>query len=193
MTKRGFDLICSLVGLLLFSPVFLAVAVLVYCDDRWPLFFLQDRAGQDGAPIRVIKFRTMRGGAVTRVGRWLRATGIDEVPQFINVLMGDMSMVGPRPLTREDIERLAWDQPRYAARWSVRPGITGLAQLHGGHSARVSWFLDRRYLQRQSIALDAWMVFLSFVVNIVGKRRVRRWLRGNRVARPEPIHQGKLG
>jgi lipopolysaccharide/colanic/teichoic acid biosynthesis glycosyltransferase len=150
----------------------------VYADDRGPVFFIQHRAGRMRAPIRVFKFRTMEGSRITRVGRWLRATGIDEIPQFINVFRGEMSVVGPRPLTEDDIDRLGWNAPRYAKRWEVRPGITGLAQLYGGHSARISWYLDRRYLKIQSVRLDAAMVFLSFVINLVGKKRIRRWLRG---------------
>jgi len=178
MVKRIFDIVCSFIGIALFLPLLLTVALLIHGEDRGPVFFFQERVGGRRQTIRVFKFRSMRDGEVTRVGRWLRATGIDEVPQFFNVLMGDMSVVGPRPLTQDDIERLGWDESRYDRRWDVRPGITGLAQLHGGRSARVSWFLDLRYLRVQSVWLDAWLVFLSFVVNVVGKRRVRGWLQG---------------
>ena len=183
MTKRCLDIACATVGLALFSPVLLVVAAMIRGEDGGPILFRQDRVGRFGSAFRVFKFRTMRNGEVTGVGRWLRGTGIDEIPQFINVLFGDMSVVGPRPLTRMDIERLGWNIPRYEERWSVRPGITGLAQLYGGYSARVSWYLDRRYLRFQSVLLDLWLIFLSFVVNIVGKQRMRVWLTGRRAAR----------
>ena len=174
--KRAFDIACACIAFLLFTGPLGIVALLVYTEDRGPVFFLQERAGRRRKPIRVFKFRTMQDGRVTRVGRWLRAAGIDEIPQFINVLTGDISVVGPRPLTEDDIVRLGWGTPRFVTRWEVRPGITGLAQLYGGHGAGVSWFLDRRYLQIQSLPLDSTIVFLSFVVNIIGKPRVRSCL-----------------
>ena len=88
-----------------------------------------------------------------------------------------MSVVGPRPLTPDDIERFGWNHARYLARWTVAPGITGLAQLYAGRSGRLSWYLDRLYLRRHTTGLDAGIVVLSFIVNIVGKHRVRVWLR----------------
>ena len=176
MAKRLFDVACALFGLGFFGPVLVLIAIAIVLEDGQSVFFRQDRVGRGRRTVRVFKFRTMRDGVVTRVGRWLRATGIDEIPQFINVLTGDMSMVGPRPLTEVDIERLGWNDDRHAARWHVRPGITGLAQLYGGQGAEHSWFMDRHYMRIGTVPLDAWLVFLSFVVNIVGKKRVRAWL-----------------
>ena len=130
----------------------------------------------------------MRGGEVTRVGRWLRATGLDETGQFLNVLRGDMSMVGPRPLTLDDVKRLGWTRAEYDDRWGTRPGITGLAQLLGGGTARGSLRLDRLYVARRSVGLDTQIIAASFVVNVAGKRRTKGWLRrlralGRRAAR----------
>ena len=96
----------------------------------------------------------MRDGRVTRVGRVLRATGLDELPQFINILRGEMSAVGPRPLTAADIARLGWTAPRFDFRWRVPPGLTGLAQVTGARSGRLSLHLDRGYIARQSLLLD---------------------------------------
>ena len=121
-----------------------------------------------------MKLRTMSRGQVTRIGRWLRATGLDETAQFLNVLRGDMSMVGPRPLTRDDVERLRWTGQAHESRFSMKPGITGLAQLFGGQTAEQSYHLDLRYGRQASAVLDAWLVFLSLVTNFLGKQRTRR-------------------
>jgi lipopolysaccharide/colanic/teichoic acid biosynthesis glycosyltransferase len=177
MMKRGFDLASSIFALLLFSPLLLLVALLIVCDDGRPIFFTQLRLGRCRCPIPILKFRTMRAERVTRVGRWLRGTGIDEIPQFVNVLRGEMSVVGPRPLRQSDVDRLEWNEARYLPRWDVLPGITGLAQLYNDDGARKSWYFDRLYLRIQSIRLDAGIVILSFLVNVFGKRRVRDWLR----------------
>lgn len=114
---------------------------------------------------------------MTRVGGWLRRTGLDELPQFVNVCRGEMSIVGPRPLTVEDVTRLDWSSASHDWRFRMKPGITGIAQLAGGRSARHSARLDRLYLRRQSAALDLRIIALSFVINIIGKSIVRAWLR----------------
>ncbi len=178
MLKRNFDLLAAFVALVLLTPVLLLIACLIECDDGGPALFTQMRVGRRGRPFRIYKFRTMQDGRVTRVGGWLRSTGLDELPQLVNVLRGDMSVIGPRPLTPVDIERLGWHGPRYAVRWSVRPGIVGLAQLYAGRGARLSWFLDRCYVTRRTrLSIDAAIVVLSAGIALVGKRRVRHWLR----------------
>ncbi len=134
----------GLAGLMLLSPVFAVVALAILLDDGGPVFFMQSRLGRGRAPFRIYKFRSMREGRVTRAGAWLRTTGLDELPQLVNLLRGDMSLVGPRPLTAEDVRRLGWEGAERDIRWSLRPGIAGLAQLYAGRGARLSWFLDRR-------------------------------------------------
>ncbi|HEX6997118.1 MAG TPA: sugar transferase [Gammaproteobacteria bacterium] len=179
MLKRCTDVAVAGIALLLLAPLLLAVGALVKLDGG-PALFVQERLGRARRPFRIYKLRTMRDGSVTRLGRVLRATGLDELPQLVNVLRGDMSLIGPRPLTEADVVRLGWHGPSHAARWSVRPGITGLAQLHAGRGARLSWFLDARYVRDGNLSLDLAIVGLSAAVIVLGKRPVRAWLRGRR-------------
>ena len=153
----------------------IAVAVLV--DDGGPVLFRQIRLGRGRRPFTILKFRSMRDGRVTRVGRVLRATGLDEIPQFINILSGDMSAVGPRPLTDADVRRFGWTSPAYDFRWHARPGLTGLAQIVGAGSADDALELDRAYVARWRPLLDCRLIALSFVVNALGKVRVQQLLR----------------
>lgn len=118
----------------------------------------------------------MREGQVTRVGRVLRATGLDEIAQFINIIRGDMSAVGPRPLTDDDVRRLGWSGREFDFRWDTRPGLTGLAQITGARSAAESLALDRAYLTQRTLVADLRLIALSFAVNAFGKARVRRWV-----------------
>ncbi len=159
------------------------IALAIILEDGWPVLFRQARLGRRRRPFPILKFRSMRNGRVTRVGRTLRATGLDELPQFINILRGDMSAVGPRPLTESDVTRLGWTGPRYDFRWHVRPGLTGVAQVTEARSGRLSLGLDRRYVSRQSLSLDVRLVAISFAINALGKRRVRRLLVRRRRAR----------
>jgi lipopolysaccharide/colanic/teichoic acid biosynthesis glycosyltransferase len=177
MSKRAFDLAASAAGILMLCPVWLAIAALIWLEDAGSPLFVQDRVGFRKRPFRIYKFRTMQHGRITRVGRVLRTTGLDELPQLVNVLRGEMSLVGPRPLTPADVARLGWDSRAHALRWSVEPGITGLAQLYAGRGARLSWFLDRRYIESWCPRLDAVIIGLTLVIATIGKRRVRGWLR----------------
>lgn len=174
-TKRFFDLVFSLTGLLLFSPLLLVIIAVILVEDGPPVVFTQERVGRDFRPFICLKFRSMRDGRITRVGAWIRQTGLDELLQFINVLNGSMSMVGPRPLTPEDARRLGLYDERLP-RFTLRPGITGMAQLYGGRGRRVTRLLERRYIERRSIWLDLIIVVLSLLVNLFGKRRVADWL-----------------
>jgi lipopolysaccharide/colanic/teichoic acid biosynthesis glycosyltransferase len=140
LIKRMFDLVCSLAGLLALSPVFLAAAILIACDSRGPVFFLQERVGRHGKPFLIYKFRTMRVGAeaggqltvgsdarVTRIGRFLRRYKIDELPQLLNVVRGEMSLVGPRPEVRRYVD--CYPRPLRDTVLSVPPGITDWASI----------------------------------------------------------------
>jgi lipopolysaccharide/colanic/teichoic acid biosynthesis glycosyltransferase len=174
--KRTFDIAGALAGLLVFAPVLAIVIVAVLMDDGRPIFFRQQRIGWRRRPFSILKIRTMRGGVITRVGRVLRATGLDELPQFVNILRGDMSAVGPRPLTDCDVQRNGWTGPEFDFRWDARPGLTGLAQIVGSQSMQGALELDRIYGTRWSPALDCQLIALSFAVNAFGKARVQRWV-----------------
>lgn len=176
--KRPLDLVGGLVALVLSAPVLLVAALLVKLEDRGPVLYRQTRVGRGGADFELLKLRTMVVGAeklgagyavdrgdprITRIGRVLRRLSIDELPQFWNVVRGDMSLVGPRPTLRYQVERYS---PRQARRLDVRPGITGWAQIHG--RATLPWDerieLDVWYVEHQSLALDLRIVLRTPLV-----------------------------
>jgi lipopolysaccharide/colanic/teichoic acid biosynthesis glycosyltransferase len=182
--KRLFDLVGATAGLVAFSPAMAVIAIAIIVEDGWPVLFRQGRLGRKRRPFTILKFRSMRDGRITRVGRMLRATGLDELPQFINILRGDMSALGPRPLTESDVMRLGWTARRHDFRWRVLPGLTGLAQVTEAGSGRQSLSLDRCYVARSSLLLDMRLVAVSFAINAFGKRRVRRLLIRSRRGSP---------
>ncbi len=164
-SKRALDIIGSSIGLIASAPIQLAVAVVVRACLGAPVLFRQQRPGRSGAMFSLVKFRTMQpvdearqqiddAERMTRVGEVLRATSLDELPSLWNVLVGDMSFVGPRPLLPEYLDLYT---PEQARRHEVRPGITGLAQVAGRN--RVCWddrfALDVEYVERRSLRLDA--------------------------------------
>ena len=178
--RRLGDLAGATAGLLVFAPFMAVIIVAVWLDDGGPILFRQTRIGLRRRPFTILKFRTMRDGEVTRVGRVLRATGLDEIAQFFNIVRGDMSAVGPRPLTDADVQRLGWGTAEFDFRWDAKPGLTGLAQIAGTQAAAESLDLDREYLARRTVWLDLWLIALSFAVNAFGKTRVRRFVHRRR-------------
>lgn len=181
--KRALDLTVASLLLIALSPVLLAAALCVKLTSRGPVFFRQDRGGRGAAPFRLTKFRTMRGGRspdpkelvpldhpeITMVGRFLRRSKIDELPQLLNVVKGEMSLVGPRPTLLDQIE--AYDGFR-RQRLLVRPGISGLAQVYG--NTMVPWderiLYDIAYVRRCSFMLDAHILMRTVLVIIRGER-----------------------
>jgi lipopolysaccharide/colanic/teichoic acid biosynthesis glycosyltransferase len=180
--KRLFDLAGACAGLIVFAPIMAVIAVVVLVDDGGPVFFRQARLGRRRRPFTILKFRSMRDDRVTRAGRVLRATGLDEIPQFLNILRGDMSAVGPRPLTDADVQRLGWTSAVYDFRWDTRPGLTGLAQIVGAKTAEEALELDRAYVARWKPLLDCQLIALSFAVNALGKVRVQQLLQRSALA-----------
>ena len=178
MSKRLFDLFFSLVGILIFSPVWLMISILILIEDGRPLLFRQSRAGKHFKPFTIHKFRSMtQDGKVTRVGQWIRKTGLDESLQFINVLKGEMSFVGPRPITESDIDKLQWNRQKLAWRWWVRPGITGYAQLFEPLANKRSLVRDRQTVRIESRLTELKILAMTFLVNVLGKPRARKVMR----------------
>ncbi len=157
--KRIFDIAASSVALLVLSPVMLVTAVIARCTMGSPVLFRQPRPGLDGEIFTMTKFRSMRDGdgsdaeRLTSVGRFLRSTSLDELPELVHVLRGEMSIVGPRPLL---VDYLALYTPHQARRHEVRPGITGLAQVSGRNDT--AWAdridLDVHYVDNRSMLMD---------------------------------------
>lgn len=172
--RRGFDILGASIGLLVFGVPMLVIAAAVHLTMGRPVLFRQVRPGLHGRPFCLYKFRTMtddRDGSgklladeqrLTRVGRWLRASSLDELPELWNVLKGDMSLVGPRPLLMEYLDRYT---PEQARRHEVKPGITGWAQVNGRNA--LSWEekfrLDVWYVDNWSLWLDLKILFMTFV------------------------------
>lgn len=175
-SQRLFDVAFAATGMALFSGPWLALAAAIKLEDGGPVLFRQERVGLNRRSFTIHKLRTMRDGKVTRVGRWLRATGLDETTQFVDVLRGEMRMVGPRPLTAEDVRRFGYE--RLDERFSVHPGITGMAQVMGGRTIVESRRWDEVYAARSSLGLDTALIAASFGMNLVGKARMRRWMAG---------------
>jgi exopolysaccharide biosynthesis polyprenyl glycosylphosphotransferase len=172
--KRMFDLVVSTLVLIVFAPVFAVAAILIKRESKGPVFFVQQRIGRDGVPFDMIKFRTMHhhmsGDAptprspydprITHIGRWLRRYSLDELPQFINVFLGEMSVVGPRPEMRFIVEQY---DPLQKERLRVKPGITGLWQISYARQAAIHENIDYDlyYIENQSFLLDVVILALT--------------------------------
>ena len=154
-----------------------AIVMIIYLLDGGGVIFRQERLGKDRRPFCCLKFRTMRDSGVTLPGRWLRRTGLDELPQLLNIIRGEMAAVGPRAITPADAERFGYLMPQPSTRWQVAPGMTGLAQLWGTYTPAEARELDEWYVQNRSFFLDARLVLYTLVANIFGKRYVQPWLR----------------
>jgi Undecaprenyl-phosphate glucose phosphotransferase len=177
--KRLVDLVLGSIALVVAAPLLAGIALVVWLEDRGPVFYRQLRMGLDGKPFRIVKFRTMIPDAeqetgprfavpndprTTRVGLWLRRFSLDELPQLINVVQGAMSLVGPRPERPEFVARFRERYPEYMSRHRVRAGITGWAQVHdlrGQTSIRKRIAYDLYYIDNWSLALDFKIMWLT--------------------------------
>lgn len=187
LMKRTFDIAGSLFCIILFLPVMSITAILVRATSKGPIIFCQERVGLHNKPFKMYKFRTMRvqteeeekkgwtqkdDPRVTSIGRFLRKTSLDEFPQFFNVLMGNMSLVGPRPERPQYVEKFREEIPRYMIKHQVRPGITGWAQVNGYRgdtSIRKRIEHDLYYIENWTMGLDIKILFLTIFKGFINK------------------------
>ena len=196
--KRPFDFILSLTGVILSAPLWILFSLLIILEDGWPVFYYQERVGKGGKIFKAMKFRSMIEDAekdtgpvqavendprITRIGKILRATAMDELPQLINILRGDMSFVGPRSLRPKEKEVYGNPDetniehvPGYKERLAVRPGLTGVAQVYlPTDTLRKEKFrYDLDYIKNQSFLLDLKLIILSFWITFRGKWQSRQ-------------------
>ena len=191
LTKRALDLVLGAVTLLLSLPLLAICALVIKLSSRGPVILRQRRVGKDGKEFTLYKLRTMRADAesasravwagdqdprVVRTCRWMRRSHVDELLQLINVLRGEMSLVGPRPEREEILSALAGRYPHIRRRLAVRPGITGLAQIRWGYDTTPARFVrkfraDMEYIERQSVFLDLWILLATVPKFVDGRTK----------------------
>jgi lipopolysaccharide/colanic/teichoic acid biosynthesis glycosyltransferase len=185
--KRLASVALSLGVLALAAPVMALIALAIRLDSEGPVIFRQKRVGQNGQLFTLYKFRSMRNGnhgpfrpaqkndqRFTRLGGWLRRTRLDELPQLWNILRGDMSFVGPRPFAWEEEKQLVRDIPFYSRRWSVKPGVTGWAQIQRGYCATLEDNIDKLaydlfYIKNLSLGMDLLILFQTTKILLQGR------------------------
>ncbi len=186
IAKEVVDIILGCIAFVLALPIFVICAIIIRLSSKGPVLFLQTRAGKDGKPFKMYKFRTMHIDAEANSGavwaedndpriisacRWMRISHMDEWPQLINVIRGDMSLVGPRPERPEILEDLEKVYPDVRKRLSVKPGITGLAQIRSGYDTSVEQFRQKLKSDLEYINNRKWAMELSILAKTVGKIR----------------------
>lgn len=175
--KRGFDILSSLIAIILFSPILLVLAMIVKCTSPGPILFKQRRIGKDNKEFMIYKFRTMRIDTpnvathllknpeqyITPIGKFMRKTSLDELPQLFNILKGEMSVVGPRPALYNQYDLI--EMRTKANVHTVRPGLTGLAQVSGRDELENEQkvYFDQQYVQKQSFFFDLKLIFLTVI------------------------------
>ena len=185
--KRTTDFIVSLVALIVLSPLFIFLAILVKSSSRGPVFYLQERIGKNGTPFKIIKYRTMVVDAekagpqlssthdcrITKTGRFMRKSRLDEFPQFLNVLVGEMSLVGPRPERQFYIDKITEIEPQFLELTKVRPGITSWGQVKYGYAENIEQMLARMkfdllYLKTRTLSLDFKIMLYTILIIFKG-------------------------
>jgi len=189
LLKRSLDVLLSLIAMVLLSPIFLLLCILVYFSSPGSIFYRQIRVGERGIHYQIYKFRSMYENSerdtgpiwaslddkrITKVGKVIRRFHLDEIPQFFNVLIGDMSIVGPRPERPEIIEKIMKEIPDYLSRTKMKPGITGWAQLNGTYDNNIDDVSiklqnDCYYIENFSLSFDIKILFLTLIRVLKGK------------------------
>jgi lipopolysaccharide/colanic/teichoic acid biosynthesis glycosyltransferase len=181
LSKRIFDFIVAFVGTILSSPIWVMISLLIWLQDPGPIFFIKNSVGYRGDNFRLLKFRTMKKDAeketgpissnesdqrIHRIGQFLRKTALDELPQLVNILRGEMSFVGPRPTRTVVVVENLKEIPDYAARYDVLPGLSGLAQIAGDYHlpSRDKLRYERIYANHSNLGFDIKLIFLAFVL-----------------------------
>ena len=195
MAKRCFDIVLSMLGLILSAPISGLIAIGIRLQDGGPVFFVQSRQGKNGCVFKAYKFRSMKVGdgseeyqalendpRITPFGRFLRSTALDEIPQLWNILKGDMSFVGPRPLMPSEVQvhssrySDSFIQSLFNKRSEVLPGLTGIAQIYAPRDiSKVKKFrYDLLYIRKRNFFLDMKLILLSFLITFTGKWESRK-------------------
>jgi len=192
IAKRLFDVSLSSFGIIFSMPLWITISLMIFKEDKGPVYYLQKRVGKDGEPFNMIKFRSMQVDAEkmtgpiqasgedarnTKIGHFLRITALDELPQLINILKGDMSFVGPRPLRADEIENISHDHTHLLShsgmdmRQTATPGLTGVAQVLEPRDIQIDKKAqyDIWYLKNHSLILDLWLICISFLITFLGK------------------------
>lgn len=188
--KRGFDIVCSILGLVVMSPAFVVVYWVIKREDGGPVIFRQERIGFHGQPFILYKFRSMKVTAesdgkpalyrkgdhrLTHIGRFLREHHLDELPQLWNVLKGDMSFVGPRPERKFFIDKIMAEDPHYELLYQLRPGLFSYATLYNGYTDTMEKMLERlrmdlEYLSTRSLWMDLKIIYLTVKSILCGEK-----------------------
>ena len=190
--KRFLDFLIACVCIIVFAPLFVVCFIAILLEDGQPAIYSQERIGLHGKPFNIYKFRSMRRDAeqegpqllldgamndprLTRVGRFLRAHHLDELPQLWNVLRGDMAFIGYRPERKFYIDQIMERDPRYELLYKIRPGVTSYATLYNGYTDTIEKMLrrlelDLYYLEHQSMWFDAKVLFMTFISIVFGKK-----------------------
>lgn len=194
--KRVFDYSLAFLGLFIFSPLWLIFTLTIWLEDKGPVYYTQDRVGKNSKLFKGIKFRSMIPDAesglgpvqakendprLTKIGSFLRKTAMDELPQLINILKGDMSFVGPRALrlkekeVHDNVAKSIFDFPDFKLRSQLRPGLTGVAQVFGARDLirHEKFQYDIWYIRNQNFSLDLYLIILSFLVTLRSKWETR--------------------
>lgn len=161
--------IVAVIALIISLPIAFIISIIILLGSGKDVLFKQKRIGLNKTEFVILKFKTMENQKITSIGKIIRRLGLDEIPQLVNIIKGEMAFVGPRPLTGSDIDRLGWNNDDYKKRWSVKPGITGLAQLTNICDSNLAMKNDLFYTENKSFGLDLKTIVRSLLIPILGK------------------------